>query len=153
MTAVELWRELPGGEIEYTMKRLRSADQDQDAMWKPALLGSRAPTGSRVECSSALPDQALGQYRFGSGDEIFPHIRALLFALMLVRLVLNLVWLRQAFLGQRIIGSVSLIPVVCAVLAHVRTFQTLQVSCDPLTLASMIVSILGMFPHRIPATC
>ncbi len=26
MTAVESWRELPGGEIEFTMKRLRSAD-------------------------------------------------------------------------------------------------------------------------------
>lgn len=26
MTAVENWRELPGGEIEFTMKRLRSAD-------------------------------------------------------------------------------------------------------------------------------
>jgi hypothetical protein len=26
MTAVETWRELPGGEIEFTMKRLRSAD-------------------------------------------------------------------------------------------------------------------------------
>lgn len=26
MTAVETWRELPGGVIEFTMKRLRSAD-------------------------------------------------------------------------------------------------------------------------------
>ncbi|WP_319798711.1 hypothetical protein [Nitrobacter sp.] len=26
MSAVESWRELPGGEIEFTMKRLRSAD-------------------------------------------------------------------------------------------------------------------------------
>jgi hypothetical protein len=26
MSAVETWRELPGGEIEFTMKRLRSAD-------------------------------------------------------------------------------------------------------------------------------
>lgn len=26
MTAVESWRELPGGEIEFTMRRLRSAD-------------------------------------------------------------------------------------------------------------------------------
>jgi hypothetical protein len=26
MTEVESWRELPGGEIEFTMKRLRSAD-------------------------------------------------------------------------------------------------------------------------------
>jgi hypothetical protein len=26
MTAVDTWRELPGGEIEFTMKRLRSAD-------------------------------------------------------------------------------------------------------------------------------
>jgi hypothetical protein len=26
MTAVESWRELPGGEIEFTRKRLRSAD-------------------------------------------------------------------------------------------------------------------------------
>jgi hypothetical protein len=26
MTEVEIWRELPGGEIEFTMKRLRSAD-------------------------------------------------------------------------------------------------------------------------------
>jgi hypothetical protein len=26
MTAVETWRELPGGEIEFTMRRLRSAD-------------------------------------------------------------------------------------------------------------------------------
>ena len=26
MSEVELWRELPGGEIEFTMKRLRSAD-------------------------------------------------------------------------------------------------------------------------------
>lgn len=26
MTAVETWRELPDGEIEFTMKRLRSAD-------------------------------------------------------------------------------------------------------------------------------
>lgn len=26
MTAVEEWRELPGGEIEFTMRRLRSAD-------------------------------------------------------------------------------------------------------------------------------
>jgi hypothetical protein len=26
MTEVEHWRELPGGEIEFTMKRLRSAD-------------------------------------------------------------------------------------------------------------------------------
>jgi hypothetical protein len=26
MTVVDTWRELPGGEIEFTMKRLRSAD-------------------------------------------------------------------------------------------------------------------------------
>lgn len=26
MTAVDTWRELPGGEIEFTMKRLKSAD-------------------------------------------------------------------------------------------------------------------------------
>ncbi|MGX9389452.1 hypothetical protein ACWX0K_12340 [Nitrobacteraceae bacterium UC4446_H13] len=26
MTAVESWRELPGGEIEFTIRRLRSAD-------------------------------------------------------------------------------------------------------------------------------
>ena len=26
MSAVESWRELPGGEIEFTMRRLRSAD-------------------------------------------------------------------------------------------------------------------------------
>jgi hypothetical protein len=26
MSEVETWRELPGGEIEFTMKRLRSAD-------------------------------------------------------------------------------------------------------------------------------
>lgn len=26
MTAVESWRELPGGDIEFTMRRLRSAD-------------------------------------------------------------------------------------------------------------------------------
>jgi hypothetical protein len=26
MSAVESWRELPGGEIEFTMKRLRNAD-------------------------------------------------------------------------------------------------------------------------------
>jgi hypothetical protein len=26
MTVVESWRELPGGEIEFTMRRLRSAD-------------------------------------------------------------------------------------------------------------------------------
>ncbi len=26
MTAVESWRELPGGEIEFTMRRLKSAD-------------------------------------------------------------------------------------------------------------------------------
>jgi hypothetical protein len=26
MSKVETWRELPGGEIEFTMKRLRSAD-------------------------------------------------------------------------------------------------------------------------------
>ena len=26
MTAVETWRELPGGEIEFTMRRLKSAD-------------------------------------------------------------------------------------------------------------------------------
>jgi hypothetical protein len=26
MTAVESWRELPGGEIEFTMRRLPSAD-------------------------------------------------------------------------------------------------------------------------------
>ncbi|HEU4805515.1 MAG TPA: hypothetical protein VFS91_06880 [Nitrobacter sp.] len=26
MSAIESWRELPGGEIEFTMKRLRSAD-------------------------------------------------------------------------------------------------------------------------------
>jgi hypothetical protein len=26
MSAVEIWRELPGGEIEFTMKRLKSAD-------------------------------------------------------------------------------------------------------------------------------
>jgi hypothetical protein len=26
MSAVESWRELPGGEIKFTMKRLRSAD-------------------------------------------------------------------------------------------------------------------------------
>jgi hypothetical protein len=26
MTGVESWRELPGGEIEFTMRRLRSAD-------------------------------------------------------------------------------------------------------------------------------
>jgi hypothetical protein len=26
MSAVEFWREQPGGEIEFTMKRLRSAD-------------------------------------------------------------------------------------------------------------------------------
>jgi hypothetical protein len=26
MTAVESWRELPGGETEFTMKRLKSAD-------------------------------------------------------------------------------------------------------------------------------
>jgi hypothetical protein len=26
MTKVESWRELPGGEIEFTMRRLRSAD-------------------------------------------------------------------------------------------------------------------------------
>jgi hypothetical protein len=26
MTAVDVWRELPNGEIEFTMKRLRSAD-------------------------------------------------------------------------------------------------------------------------------
>jgi hypothetical protein len=26
MSAVETWRELPGGEIEFTMRRLRSAD-------------------------------------------------------------------------------------------------------------------------------
>jgi hypothetical protein len=26
MTAVDAWRELPGGDIEFTMKRLRSSD-------------------------------------------------------------------------------------------------------------------------------
>jgi hypothetical protein len=26
MSAVERWRELPGGDIEFTMRRLRSAD-------------------------------------------------------------------------------------------------------------------------------
>jgi hypothetical protein len=26
MTAIESWRELPGGDIEFTMRRLRSAD-------------------------------------------------------------------------------------------------------------------------------
>jgi hypothetical protein len=26
MSAVESWRELPGGDIEFTMRRLRSAD-------------------------------------------------------------------------------------------------------------------------------
>jgi hypothetical protein len=33
MTAVDTWRELPGGEIEFTMKRLKSARANFVAAW------------------------------------------------------------------------------------------------------------------------
>jgi hypothetical protein len=57
-----------------------------------------------------------------------PYISALLFGLVPVDLILDLMRLGHPLLGDRVVGSASLILVICAELANVRTLSCVGVS-------------------------
>lgn len=55
MSAIETWRDLPGGEIEFTMRRLRTAIRSQRSVYRLSPVGYRDALRAHGACFGRRP--------------------------------------------------------------------------------------------------